>query len=34
MKKSRALVLAGLTLLFVAAGFATVALPREAHGHG
>jgi len=32
MKKSRALVLAGLTLLFVAAGFATVALPREAHG--
>lgn len=32
MKKSRALVLAGLTVLFVAAGFAAVALPREAHG--
>ena len=32
MKTSRALVLAGLALLFVAAGFAAVALPREAHG--
>jgi len=31
MKTSRALVLAGLALLFVA-GFATVTLPREAHG--
>jgi len=32
MKTSRAMVLTSLTLLFVAAGFATMALPREAHG--